>query len=72
MTGKLGMLQFMGLQRVRHNSASEQQQLSKVFTGSQWQEKGLNEVCRDHGFENEGTVKLEEIVVTSTPSSLLQ
>ena len=32
----------------------------------------MNEVCRDHGFENEGTVRMEEIVVTSTPSSLLQ
>ena len=62
----------MGSQRVRHNSATEQWQLNKVFTGSRWQEKGLNEVCRDHGFENEGTVRMEEIVVTSTPSSLLQ
>ena len=40
-----------GFARVRHNSATEQRELNKVFTGSRWQEKGLNEVCRDHGLK---------------------
>ena len=40
-TGKPGMLQFMGLQRVRHDTANEQQLLLLSLFPSSWNQEGL-------------------------------
>ena len=41
MTGKVGVLQFMGLQRVKHDWVTKQQQLKTLFY---WDEFGLDNV----------------------------